>query len=130
MTDTIADMLTRIRNAIMRQKDSVEIPRSSLKKAIINVLKEEGFVKEYKEIDNGRQGVLKVYLKYGPQKESVIHGLSRGSRPGRRIYRKAEDIKPILGGIGVAVYSTNKGVLSGKECKKSGVGGEFLCKVW
>ena len=130
MTDTIADMLTRIRNAIMRQKEAVEIPRSNVKKEIINVLQGEGFVKGYKEIEDGRQGVLKVYLKYGPQRESVIHGLSRGSKPGRRVYQKVEEIRPVLGGIGVAVYSTNKGILSGKECKKAGVGGEFLCKVW
>lgn len=130
MTDTIADMLTRIRNATMRQKGSVEIPRSTLKKGIIKVLKEKGFIKEYKEIEDGKQGVLKVYLKYGPQKESIIHGLSRESKPGRRIYKKVEKTKPVLGGIGVAVYSTNKGILSGEECKKAGVGGEFLCKVW
>ena len=130
MTDTIADMLTRIRNAILRKKEAVEIPRSNVKKEIINVLRQEGFIQGYKEIEDGRQGILKVYLKYGPQKESVINGLSRWSKPGRRIYKKVEEMKPVLGGIGVAVYSTNKGILSGKECKKAGVGGEFLCKVW
>lgn len=130
MTDTIADMLTRIRNAIARKKESVEIPRSNINKGIINVLKQEGFINGYKEIEDGRQGILKVYLKYGSQRESIIHGLSRESRPGRRLYKKMEEMKPILGGIGVAVYSTSKGILSGKECKKAGVGGEFLCKVW
>ena len=130
MTDTIADMLTRIRNAIMRQRESVEIPRSNVKKEIVNLLEREGFIRGHKEIEDKKQGVLKVYLKYGPQKEAVINGLSRGSKPGRRIYKKAEEMKPVLGGIGVAVYSTNKGILSGKECKKAGVGGEFLCKVW
>ena len=130
MTDTIADMLTRIRNAILRQRGSVEIPRSNVKKEIINVLEREGFIKGYKEIEDKKQGVLKVYLKYGSQKEAVIHGLSRGSKPGMRVYKKAEEIRPVLGGIGIAVYSTNKGILSGKECKQAGVGGEFLCKVW
>jgi small subunit ribosomal protein S8 len=130
MTDTIADMLTRIRNAITRKKESVEIPRSNVNKGIINVLKAEGLIKGYKEIEDSKQGVLKVYLKYGPQRESIIHGLSRESRPGRRMYKKVAGMRPILGGIGVAVYSTNKGILSSKECKKAGVGGEFLCKVW
>ncbi|HHT9119257.1 MAG TPA: 30S ribosomal protein S8 [Candidatus Hypogeohydataceae bacterium YC41] len=130
MTDPIADMLTRIRNAIMRNKDSVEIPRSTLKTGVSNVLKEEGFIKEYKEIEDGKQGILKVYLKYGSQKEPVIHGLSRESKPGRNIYKKLEEIKPVLGGIGVAIYSTDKGVLSDKECRKAGVGGQFICKVW
>ncbi len=130
MTDTIADMLTRIRNAVMRKKESVEIPRSNVRKKVIDVLKKEGFIKEYKEIEDGRQGILKVYLKYGPQKEPIIHSLSRESKPGRRIYKKAEEIRPVMGGIGVAVYSTNKGIMSGEECKKAGVGGELLCKVW
>lgn len=130
MTDPIADLLTRIRNAIMRQKESVEIPRSIIKKEIINVLQKEGFIKGYKEIEDGRQGILKVYLKYEPQRESVIHGLSRASKPGRRVYKKVEEIKTVLGGLGVAIYSTNKGILTDKECKKAGVGGEFLCKVW
>jgi small subunit ribosomal protein S8 len=130
MTDPIADMLTRIRNAILRRKESVEIPRSTLKKEIIEVLKKEGFLKGYKEIEDEKQGVLKVYLKYESQREPVIHGLSRQSTPGRRIYKKVEAIKPVTGGLGVAIYSTNKGILSDKECKKSQVGGEFLCKVW
>jgi small subunit ribosomal protein S8 len=130
MTDPIADMLTRIRNAIQRGKDSVEIPRSKLKKNIIQVLKSEGFIREYKEIENGKQGVLKIYLKYGPQKESVIHGLTREDKPGRRIYKKLDEIKPVLGGIGIGIYSTSKGIMSDKECKRQGVGGQFICRVW
>ncbi len=130
MTDTIADMLTRIKNAIMRRKEDVAVPRSKVKKEIVNVLKREGFVKGYKEVEDGKQGVMKIYLKYGLQRESAIRGLSRESKPGKRVYKRVEEIKPIFGGIGVGIYSTNKGVLSDKECKKAGVGGEYLCKVW
>lgn len=130
MTDPIADMLTRIRNANMKAKESVDIPRSLTKLEIARVLKEEGFIKGYKEIEDKRQGVIRVYLKYGPQKERIIHRLTRESKSGRRIYKKVEEIRKVLGGIGIAILSTPKGVMSDKECRKSHIGGELICKVW
>lgn len=130
MTDPIADMLTRIRNANMKAKESVDIPRSLTKLEIARVLKEEGFIKGYKEIEDKRQGVIRVYLKYGPQKERIIHRLTRESKSGRRIYKKVEEIGKVLGGIGIAILSTPKGVMSDKECRKSHIGGELICKVW
>lgn len=130
MTDPIADMLTRIRNANMKAKESVDIPRSFTKLEIARVLKEEGFIKGYKEIEDKRQGVIRVYLKYGPQKERIIHRLTRESKSGRRIYKKVEEIRKVLGGIGIAILSTPKGVMSDKECRKSHIGGELICKVW
>ena len=130
MTDTVADMLTRIRNANMTLRESVDIPLSKLKVGIAKVLKEEGFIKEFKEIPDEKQGTLRVYLKYGHLKQKVITQIRRESKPGRRLYKEAGEIKSVLGGIGISIYSTSKGVISNKEAKKLHVGGEFICTVW
>jgi small subunit ribosomal protein S8 len=132
MTDPIADMLTRIRNGIQSRHDRVEMPASKLKVQIARILKSEGFISNYKVVeDDGKpQSSLRVYLKYSGDGEPVIHGIERVSRPGRRVYRGKEEIPRVLGGLGLAIVSTSKGVLSGAEAAKSGVGGEVLCQVW
>lgn len=132
MTDPIADMLTRIRNGIQSRHDRVEMPASKLKVEIARILKSEGFIANYKVVeDDGKpQASLRVYLKYSNDGEPVIHGIERVSRPGRRVYRGKEDIPRVLGGLGLAIVSTSKGVLSATEAAKSGVGGEVLCQVW
>ncbi|HUP58969.1 MAG TPA: 30S ribosomal protein S8 [Thermoanaerobaculia bacterium] len=132
MTDPIADMLTRIRNGITSHHDRVEMPASKLKVEIARILKSEGFISNYKvlEEDGKPQASLRVYLKYSNDGEPVIHGIERVSRPGRRVYRGKEDIPRVLGGLGLAIVSTSKGVLSGSEAARTGVGGEVLCQVW
>ena len=131
MTDPIADMLTRIRNGIVSRHERVEMPTSKLKVEIAKILKSEGFISNYKVVEGtGAQGVLRVYLKYSENGESVIHGIERVSRPGRRVYRNKAEIPRPLGGLGLAIVSTSKGVLSGSEAAKSGIGGEVLCQVW
>lgn len=130
MTDPIADMLTRIRNANMRAKESVDVPRSNAKCEMARVLKAEGFIKDYKEIEDNRQGVIRVYLKYGNQKERVIRQLKRESKPGRRLYMGVDDLGKVMGGVGVAIVSTPKGIMSDRECRKAKVGGEIICTVW
>jgi small subunit ribosomal protein S8 len=132
MTDPIADMLTRIRNGITSHHDRVEMPASKLKVEIARILKSEGFISNYKvvEEDGKPQASLRVYLKYSNDGEPVIHGIERVSRPGRRVYRGKEDIPRVLGGLGLAIVSTSKGVLSGAEAARTGVGGEVLCQVW
>ncbi len=130
MTDPIADMLTRIRNANMIARESVDIPRSSVKLEIARVLKEEGFIRDYKEIEVARQGVIRVYLKYGRQKERVIHQLRRESKPGRRLYKKVDELNKVMGGIGIAIISTSGGIMSDRECRKAKMGGEVLCTGW
>ena len=132
MTDPIADMLTRIRNGIQSRHDRVEMPNSKLKVEVAKILKSEGFISNYKvaQEDGKPQGTLRVYLKYSENGEPVIHGIERVSRPGRRVYRGKEDIPKVLGGLGLAIVSTSKGVLSGAEAARTGVGGEVLCQVW
>lgn len=130
MTDPIADMLTRIRNANMIAKESVDVPRSNVKLEIAKVLKAEGFIKDYREIEDPRQGVIRIYLKYGPQKERVIHQLKRESKPGWRLYKKVEDLRKVMGGVGIAIVSTSRGIMSDRECRKAKVGGEVICTVW
>ena len=132
MTDPIADMLTRIRNGITSRHDRVEMPVSKLKVEIARILKSEGFISNYKvlEEDGKPQGSLRVYLKYSGNGEPVIHGIERVSRPGKRVYRGKEEIPRVLGGLGLAIVSTSKGVLSGNEAARTGVGGEVLCQVW
>ncbi len=132
MTDPIADMLTRIRNGIQSRHDRVEMPSSKLKVEVARILKSEGFISNYKVVnEDGRpQATLRVYLKYSEDGEPVIHGIERISRPGRRVYRGKEDIPQVLGGLGLAIVSTSKGVLSGAEAARQGVGGEVLCQVW
>ncbi len=130
MTDPIADMLTRIRNASMVYHDSVDVPASNLKKEVARILKEEGFIRDYRVIDDGKQGIVRLYLKYGANRERVISGLKRISKPGRRVYARRDEIPRVLGGLGIAVLSTSKGVMSDKEARKQGVGGEVVCYVW
>ena len=130
MTDPIADMLTRIRNGIQSRHDRVELPTSKLKVEIARILKTEGFISNYKLVEDKVQPLLRVYLKYSEDGEPVIHGIERISRPGRRVYRNKQEIPRVLGGLGLAIVSTSKGVLSGTEAVKNGVGGEVLCQVW
>ncbi len=131
MTDPIADMLSRIRNGIQAHHDRVEIPASKLKVEIAKILKSEGFIRNYSLVDKEKtQAVLRVDLKYSPDGEPVIHGIERVSRPGRRVYRNKQEIPRPLGGLGLAIVSTSKGVLAGHEAAKDGIGGEVLCQVW
>jgi small subunit ribosomal protein S8 len=130
MTDPIADMLTRIRNGIQARHDRVELPASKLKVEIARILKSEGFISNYKLVEDKVQGNLRIYLKYAASGEPVIHGIERISRPGRRVYRAKDEIPRVLGGLGLAIVSTSRGVLSGSEAAKSGIGGEILCQVW
>jgi small subunit ribosomal protein S8 len=131
MTDPIADMLTRIRNGIQARHDRVELPASKLKVEIARILKSEGFISNFKLVEESKiQPVLRIYLKYSDDGEPVIHGIERISRPGRRVYRNKQEIPKVLGGLGLAIVSTSKGVLAGHDAIKSGVGGEVLCQVW
>ena len=129
MTDPIADMLTRIRNALMVRKEQVEIPGSRLKKEIARILKEEGFIEDYIVEENPVQDKIIIKLKYY-KGESVIRGLRRVSKPGRRIYVSKNELPNVLGGLGIAIISTSKGVMTNKEAKKLGLGGEYICDVW
>ena len=128
--DPIADMLTRIRNALVARHDAVVIPASNIKKAIAKILLDEGYIKAVDLIDDGLQGQIKVTLKYAQGKESVIMGLKRISKPGLRVYAKNEEIPKVLGGLGIAIISTSKGVMADKEARKAGVGGEVLAYIW
>jgi small subunit ribosomal protein S8 len=130
MSDPIADMLTRIRNAGRAKFASVDIPGSKLKTELAKVLKNEGFIKNYKFLKDNKQGILRIYLKYGQDRNSAVFGLERISRPGRRTYKKSRDLKPIFSGMGVAVLSTSRGVMTDKRAAKEKLGGEVLCKVW
>ncbi len=130
LSDPIADMLTRIRNANMVRKDYVDIPASKIKVAIARTMKDEGYVKYYKVIRDKKQGILRVFLKYGANNERIIHGLSRVSKPGIRRYVSKDEIPNVLGGLGITVLSTSRGVLSGQECKRARIGGEILCNIW
>jgi small subunit ribosomal protein S8 len=130
MTDPIADMITRVRNANLASKDKVEIPASNLKEEIAKLLTGEGFIKDYKRIEDSAQGRLVLYLKYGRNDEKVITGLKRISKPGLRVYAKKDEVPKVLGGLGVAVISTSQGVISDKESREKGIGGEVLCYVW
>lgn len=131
ITDTIADMLTRIRNANSAKHDSVDIPASNMKKAIAQILVDEGYVKNYQVIDDGKQGVIRVTLKYqGPSKSPVLMGLRRVSKPGLRIYSSSEDMPRVMKGIGTAIISTSKGVMTDKKARKEHVGGEVLAFIW
>jgi small subunit ribosomal protein S8 len=130
MTDPIADMLTRIRNASSAHHDQVDIPASRIKRELARIFKEEGYVRDYKIVeDQGRQ-VIRVFLKYGPNKGKVITGIKRISKPGLRVYAKHDSIPRVLGGLGIAVLSTSHGVMTDKSARKAGVGGEVICYVW
>lgn len=128
MSDPIADMLTRIRNANSAYHEKVEMPTSTMKAAVLNILKEEGFVKNFESVNDGK--TLKVTLKYGSNKEKVISGIKRISKPGLRVYAKKEELPRVLGGLGIAVISTSKGVMSDKTARKLGLGGEVIAYVW
>ncbi|MBR6755939.1 MAG: 30S ribosomal protein S8 [Peptococcaceae bacterium] len=130
MTDPIADFLTRIRNANMVMHEKVEIPASKTKVALAEILKNEGFIKDYEQIEDGKQGIIRVYLKYGPNREKVITGLKRISKPGLKVYCKKDEVPKVLGGLGIAIISTSKGIVTDKEARKLGLGGEVICYVW
>ncbi|MCQ2385077.1 MAG: 30S ribosomal protein S8, partial [Clostridia bacterium] len=126
----IADMLTRIRNANDAKHETVDVPASNMKKAIAEILVKEGYVKSYTVVDDGKQGIIRIALKYATGKQKVIHGLRRVSKPGLRIYSNCEDMPRVMNGLGVAIVSTSKGVMTDKEAKKNNVGGEILAFVW
>ena len=130
MTDPIADMLTRIRNAVAVKKQTVDIPFSKVKEAILAVLKREGFIEDFKVGEASGFGMIRVWLKYARLGKSVIQEIHRASRPGLRLYRGSGELEPVLHGIGIAVVSTSKGILSDRECRKEKVGGEVLCTIW
>ena len=130
ITDSIADMLTRIRNANSAKHDTVQIPASNMKKAIAQILVDEGYVKSFKVIDDGKQGMIEIALKYVPNKSQVITGLRRVSKPGLRIYTNCEEMPKVMKGLGVAILSTSKGVMTDKEARKANVGGEVLAFIW
>ncbi|CCI86651.1 30S ribosomal protein S8 [Lactobacillus gigeriorum] len=130
MTDPIADYLTRIRNANIAKHSSVEIPASNIKKSISEILKREGFIRDYEVAEDNKQGVIKVFLKFGPNGERVISGLKRISKPGLRNYVSAEDLPKVLNGLGVAIVSTSAGVITDKEARQKGIGGEVIAYVW
>ncbi len=130
VNDPIADMLTRIRNAQVAKHDSVTMPASNMKKSIAKLLQEEGFIKSYEFIDDGLQGSIKITLKYLDKKQPVIVGLKRISKPGLRVYASCEDLPKVLGGLGIAIISTSKGIMTDKAARKENLGGEVLCYVW
>ena len=130
MTDPIADMLTRIRNANTVGHETVEIPASKMKKAIAEILKEEGYITDFDVLEDDKQGMIKVTMKYGSNKERVISGIKKISKPGLKVYAKANEVPKVLGGLGIAIISTSKGIVSDKEARKLGVGGEVICYVW
>lgn len=136
MTDPIADMLTRIRNAVQAKHARVDVPASTLKCEIARILQDEGYIAGFKTVEEppaaGQAPVkqLRLFLKYGPRGEQVISGIQRISRPGRRVYSNSANVKPVLGGLGISILTTSRGVMTGREAVKSGVGGEVLCNVW
>ena len=130
INDPIADMLTRIRNGLIARHDSVTMPASNMKKAIAKILLDEGYIKSVDNIDDGVQGQIKITLKYLQGKESVIKGLKRISKPGLRVYARNDEIPKVLGGLGIAIVSTSKGVMTDKEARNAGVGGEVLAYIW
>ena len=130
ISDVIADMLTRIRNANDAKHDTVDIPASNLKKSIAQILLDEGYIKNFQIVEDGKQGIIRVTLKYAAGKQKVIHGLKRVSKPGLRIYSNCEDMPNVMNGLGIAIVSTSKGVMTDKKARKANVGGEVLAFVW
>jgi len=130
MTDPVADMLTRIRNANAVRHESLEVPGSRLKKEIAEILKREGFIKDVEYVEDNKQGMIRIFLKYGPNQEKVITGLKRISKPGLRVYAKADEVPRVLSGLGIAIVSTSNGIITDKEARKQSVGGEVLAYVW
>nr|WP_263314989.1 30S ribosomal protein S8 [Mammaliicoccus sp. Marseille-Q6498] len=130
MSDPIADMLTRVRNANMVRHEKLELPASNIKKEIAEILKKEGFVKSVEYIEDDKQGVIRMFLKYGQNNERVITGLKRISKPGLRVYAKADEIPKVLNGLGIALVSTSEGVITDKDARQRGIGGEVLAYIW
>ena len=130
ITDSIADMLTRIRNAGAAKNETVDVPASKMKKAIAQILLDEGYIKSFQLVEDGKQGIIRITLKYGENKTSVISGLRRVSKPGLRIYTNCEDMPKVMRGLGIAIISTSKGVMTDKQARKENVGGEVLAFVW
>lgn len=130
ITDPIADMLTRIRNAGKAKFGKVDIPGSRLKVKIAKVLKSQGYIKDYKFVEDNKQGILRVYLKYTDANQHVIFGLERVSKPSRRFYTKSKEIKPVLNGMGISIISTSQGIMTDKQARKDNLGGEVLCNIW
>jgi Ribosomal protein S8 len=130
MTDPIADYLTRIRNANMVKHESLEVPASNIKKSMTEILKNEGFIKDYEVIEDNKQGVLRIFLKYGKDQQRVISGLKRISRPGLRSYVDSDNVPKVLNGLGIAILSTSKGVITDKQARAQHVGGEVIAYIW
>ena len=130
ISDVIADMLTRIRNANNAKHETVDVPASNLKKSIAQILSDEGYIKGYQVVEDGKQGIIRITLKYTPSKQKVIHGLRRVSKPGLRIYSNCEDMPKVMNGLGIAIVSTSKGVMTDKKARQANVGGEVLAFVW
>ncbi|MCD4813975.1 30S ribosomal protein S8 [bacterium] len=130
MTDTIADLLTRIRNANRANHEKVDVPFSRMKQDIVRLIKDEGFIKNYRFIEDRRQGTLRVFMKYGPNRERVIKNMKRISKPGCRVYTSADEIPRVLGGLGVAILSTSRGIMTDRQARNARVGGEVLCYIW
>jgi len=130
MSDPLADFLTRIRNAGMVRYETVDVPMSNLKVGVAKVLREEGYIKDYQIIEDNKQGILRIELKYGPNDERVISGIRRVSKPGLRQYVKADDIPKVLSGLGISILSTSKGIMADREARRLRIGGEILCEAW
>ena len=130
ITDPIADMLTRIRNAGTAKHETVDVPASKMKKSIVEILLNEGYIKSYQLVDDGTQGIIRITLKYLPGKEKAIQGLKRVSKPGLRVYAGAEELPRVLKGLGIAIISTSKGIMSDKDARKAGLGGEVVAYIW
>lgn len=130
MTDPIADFLTRIRNANMVYRETVEIPASKAKIAMAQILKDEGFIRDFERIEDDKQGVIRIYLKYGADRVKVITGLKRISKPGLRVYAKKDEVPKVLNGLGIAIISTSKGMMTDKVARREGLGGEVVCYIW
>ena len=130
MTDPVADFLTRIRNGNMVMHETVEVPSSKMKMAIAGILKDEGYIKNFEYIEDGKQGIIRIYLKYGQNREKIITGIKRISKPGLRVYVKKDQIPRVLGGLGTAIISTSKGLMTDKSARKNGFGGEVICYIW
>jgi len=130
ITDPVADFLTRIRNGNMVMHESVEVPSSKLKLGLAAIMKDEGYIKDYEYIEDGKQGVIRIYLKYGPNKRKVITGIKRISKPGLRVYVKRDEVPKVLGGLGTAVISTSQGLMTDKKARNQGLVGEVICYIW
>lgn len=130
VTDPIADLLTRVRNGLSARHEKIDVPSSRFKVELARILKDEGYIKNFKVLDDRGAGLLRLYLKYDDSGKPVIHGLSRVSRPGRRLYARKDTLPDVLGGLGIAIVSTSQGLLTGNDAKKRGLGGEVVCSVW